>query len=72
MRLRWLPDGMTGQAWRGLDDENHYIGQVVRYDLPPGFRGYVRGYPITGRWPTAEEAIAAVEGVVERSEIGKQ
>lgn len=67
MTLRWVPDGMTGQALRGLDAEGRYVGQVVRYDLPPGWRGFVRGYPVTGRWREQGEAQVAVEGVVERS-----
>lgn len=62
-----MPDGHTQQAWRGLDGEGRYVGQVVRYDLPVGFRGYVRGYPITGRFSSVEEAMAAVEGVIRRS-----
>lgn len=69
MGLRWIEDGHTGQALRGMDAEGRYVGQVVRYDLPPGWRGYVRGYPITGRFSDLDEARAAVEDVVERSEL---
>lgn len=67
MALRWIEDGRTGQALRGLDPTGRYLGQVVHYDRPAGWRAYVRGYPVAGRHASAEGAQAAVEAVVARA-----
>lgn len=45
----------------GYDGE-YLVGQVVEYDAPPGWSGFIKGNRVTGGpWPTREEAQAAVE-----------
>jgi len=39
-----------------------YVGQVVRYDVPAGWRGFIHGRPIGGGpWTDHIEACQAVE-----------
>ncbi len=44
-----------------------FVGQVVRYDVPPGWAAQIHSVPLEegrvpgGPWPTAEEAQAAFE-----------
>lgn len=64
MTLSWEPDGLTGQAWRGIDEQGRYVAQVVRYDKPRGWIAYVRQQKGRLRYVTAEEAMAAAEGVL--------
>jgi len=60
--LRWDSNTSVGpSAFYGFDTENRLRGQVVRYDNPAGWVGFVSGVRVAGVWDTAVEAQRAVE-----------
>jgi hypothetical protein len=53
-----------GGSWFGFDAEQRLRAQVVRYDQPAGWVAFVRQERMPGRYLTAEEAKATVDGLL--------
>lgn len=60
--LDWRPGGGGGDgSFLAFTEDRLLVGQVVRYDKPPRWRGFVRGHAVgpskATRW-AAQEAVA--------------
>lgn len=66
MRLTWRPGGGSGIAANlyGFTPDERLVAQVVRYDEPPGWKAFVRGYPVGGRWDEMRSAQRVAENHV--------
>lgn len=60
--LQWTDANLCDPSLAGYEGA-FYAGQVVRYDVPAGWQGFVHGRPIGGGpWISSTEACIAVEG----------
>ncbi len=61
MPLEWTEANLCDPALAGFE-RRFYVGQVVRYDVAAGWRGFIHGRPIDGGpWADHLEACQAVE-----------
>lgn len=59
--LRWSPAHDGSPIWHGHHGP-YFVAQVVRYDVPAGWVGFIRGQRVTGEAvATAVEAERLVE-----------
>lgn len=61
MALQWEPANRCDPAFRAMDGAL-LVGQVVRYDVPPGWAAFIHGHRVDGGpWETAARASRSLE-----------
>ncbi|HEX2577335.1 MAG TPA: hypothetical protein VHK88_13355 [Aquihabitans sp.] len=66
MGLEWTTANLSDVSLAGFDGPM-YVAQVVRYDVPRGWVGYIHGHRVPGGpWKRSTQACRAVEVELDR------
>lgn len=70
MVLRWTTANPSDPSLSGFDGD-YLVGQVVHYDEPDAWSGFIHGNRVPGGpWSSAERACAAVDAAWDSRQAG--